>query len=501
MTINNKNKSRRLALRQMASMGVLGVVNTLRAPRVLAGKQDGAAMKPGPTIKGNVIHRQDEDYELWRHSMVWHTNKPKRYPDMIAQATSEAEVIEVVKYAAATKQKIAIKSGGHSAVCNSIRDGGILLDLAALSDIEIDESKQMAHVQPAARGVQLLEAARKKDLCFNVAHCPTVGIGGFVMGGGIGWNYGPRGGVATFSIEGADIVTADGRLHRAGSAENEELLWAVRGGGPGFFGVVTRFHLKLYPFPKSIFASTYIMALDDLATVTETMDKLLAVRDDRLECLVVFTHNPEAPADTPPDKAKVALVGLFAFGDSSEEARAMLKPYAQSPLAEKALVKDEYHNFSFEELYANFFSTRDPAGAMARYAADSVFTDEAAKTLHLLADHFRKAPSPSTHILTTYGVNLKPREDACFSGLGDHLVGCFSIWEDEKDDEQNYQWLVDAMPMIDTYARGHYINEIESRYKPERYRLCFTEENWARLRELRKKYDPNGVFHNYLGLG
>ena len=179
----------------------------------------------------------------------------------------------------------------------------------------------------------------------------------------------------------------------------------------------------------------------------------------------------------------------------------MLAPYAQSPLSEKSLVKDEFHQFTFEELYANFFSTNDPAGAMARYAADSVFTDDASKTLHLLADHFRKAPSPSTHILTAYGLDLKPREDACFSAVADQFVGCFSVWEDEKDDEQNYQWLIDAMPAMDKYARGHYINEVESRFRPERYRACFSVENWDRLQQLRQKYDPNGVFHTYLGLG
>ncbi|TXG77529.1 MAG: FAD-binding oxidoreductase [Rhodocyclaceae bacterium] len=99
-------------------------------------------------------------------------------------------------------------------------------------------------------------------------HCPSVGLGGFTMGGGIGWNYPQRGGVSTHSIVGADVVTADGRLRRATPTENPDLYWAIRGAGPGFFGVVTRLDLQPYPLPKAILASSYIFPLAELEPST-----------------------------------------------------------------------------------------------------------------------------------------------------------------------------------------------------------------------------------------
>lgn len=102
----------------------------------------------------------------------------------------------------------------------------------------------------------MVTAAREKGLSFPVPHCPSVGLSGFTMGGGIGWNYPQRGGVATFSIVGADIVTAEGKLVTASAEQNPDLFWAVRGVGPGFFGVVTRltynctrYQIRSWPAP------------------------------------------------------------------------------------------------------------------------------------------------------------------------------------------------------------------------------------------------------------
>lgn len=501
--MNDRKPSRRIVLRQLVSVSVIGALDLLRSGELFAAtpaaKRPRSQPGPIPGVRGKVIRRKDADYEAWRQAMVWHRSKPARYPDMIVEAGSEDDVIAAVKYAAAKKLKIAVRSGGHNPLGPSVRNGGMCLNLSGLNDIRIDASRQVASIQSGVRSLQLLNTLGKQGLCFPTPHCASVGMGGFLLGGGLGWNHPYRGGVATFNIEGAEIITADGQRVTASADQNADLLWAVRGGGPGFFGVVTRFHLKLYPAPKTILASSYILPLEKVDTMTTALERITGSTDPRLEILAVLMHNPEAPPDAPPERSKICFVSAFAFGDSLEDSRAMLAPVAQSAIAQEALVKQEEQQFAFADLFPKYFSLADPGGYMGRYACDSAITDEPGKILHALADHFRHAPSRINHVISSWGLNLKAREDACFSSIAKHYVGCFAIWDEEKDDEREYQWLDQSISLMDPFARGHYVNEVEVRLHPERIRYCYSDAAWARLHELRKKYDPHGVFHTWLG--
>lgn len=281
---------------------------------------------------------------------------------MIIKAKSDQDVVNAVKFAAQNKFKVATRSGGHNSSGPSLRDGGVLIDLSALNDIQIDVSRQIASIQSGVMSAPLITAAREKGLSFPVPHCPSVGLGGFLMGGGFGWNYAHRGGMSCFSVEAAEVVTAGGKLVTASADQNPDLLWAIRGGGPGFFGVVTRFHLKLYPVPKAILANSYIHPLSGLANVTTALDKLMAIRDDRAEVLTLLLHNPDAPPDVPPEEAKICFVSVFAFADSTDEAKTLLAPFVQSELARQSMVKVENQEFTSAGLYGKFFSQNVAAG-------------------------------------------------------------------------------------------------------------------------------------------
>ena len=494
--MKHSDLSRRKILKQFASMSVLGAVSSLRTPYVYAAENKSA--NGIRNFQGNFVRKQDNNYESMRQSMHWHHSKPKRYPDLIVQANDERDVIAAVQHAVSNGLKISVHSSGHNAMGSSLRNGGMLLDVGNMANLEIDESKRLASIQPGVRSIQLMAAAREKGLSFPTPHCPTVCLSGFTMGGGQGWNWGSSEGMACFSIAAADIVCADGKLRHASPEQNPDLYWAVRGGGPGFFGVVTRLWLKLYPLPKAIHASNYIIPLDSIDETAAIADKLVAMKDERVEFIHLLAHNPVAPADTAPEDAKISFITAFAFGDSAEESIDLLAPISASKLGELSLHKEENQSFSYEGLFNKYFSLQAPAGMMARYKVDNVMTDEPAKVLHDLADHFRKAPSAHAHVLTAMGLNLKQHDDACFSSIASTYVGCYAIWDEEKDDEVNYDWLGKCIPLMEPYNKGHYVNEVEPRFNANRLRECFSREAWARLEQLRAKYDPNSVFHHYL---
>jgi len=133
----------------------------------------------------------------------------------------------------------------------------MLLDLSQLREVSIDPTSRTATLQPGVTSRELASALAEHELAFPVGHCGHVGLSGFLLSGGLGWNAGVWG-PACLSITGVEVVTADGQLTWADEGRNAELFWAARGAGPGLCAVVTRFHLKLYPLPKAIVSSTYV---------------------------------------------------------------------------------------------------------------------------------------------------------------------------------------------------------------------------------------------------
>ena len=141
--------------------------------------------------------------------------------------------------------KIGIRGGGHNWCAAALQEGGILLDLSRLNQVEIDPEARAATAEPVVTSRFLAKELAKHGLAFPVGHCPCVPLSGFILSGGLGWNAGEWG-ISCFSLLSVDVVTADGSLVTASETENTELLWAARGAGPGFFGVATKYRVRLY---------------------------------------------------------------------------------------------------------------------------------------------------------------------------------------------------------------------------------------------------------------
>jgi FAD/FMN-containing dehydrogenase len=204
------------------------------------------------TLPGRAFRRGDAGYESARCGAVINGRKPQRFPDIIVQVASDHDVVAAVRYAKSRNMKIAVRSGGHSWAGAFIRDGGMLIDLSQMRKFSIDVGARTASVQPGLIDSDLNRALRQYDLFFPTGHRRTVGLGGFLLQGGFGWSSRTLG-PACASVIAIEAVTANGELVRADLKTNSDLLWAARGAGPGFFGVVARFHLALHPRPKAFF--------------------------------------------------------------------------------------------------------------------------------------------------------------------------------------------------------------------------------------------------------
>ena len=177
-------------------------------------------------IEGKVTTATDAGYEQLRREMNWNQLTPMRYPQLIVQVATEADVVEAVRFARTHEMKISVRGGGHSCIGAALRDESLLIDLGCLTQVSIDSEACVAAVQPAVTGRDLNHQLALHGLAFPVGHCPSVPLSGFLLNGGLGFNSN-RWGPAGFSLEAAKVVTADGHMVVANHGHHADLLRAT----------------------------------------------------------------------------------------------------------------------------------------------------------------------------------------------------------------------------------------------------------------------------------
>ena len=474
---------RRQFLRSLA--GFFGALSAFSLPRETAAR----------AFSGKMIDRTHADYEAIRKGLVWQRAKPARRPDLIVQANSADDVVAAVNHARSRGLKVIAKSGGHSIPGSFLRDGGMLIDLLGMRNVTVDPDNFTATAGPGTWGPTLLHALEPHALGFPVARGGSVAIGGFLLGGGLGFNPNTWG-IACFSVIGADVVSADGELLTVNAQQHPDIYWAVRGAGPGFFGVVTKYYLRAYPLPGAIVASQYIHPLDEHARVSDALEELVPNSDHRLELILLLTGNPDRQAVAGGAPEQVCIVNAIAYGADREDARALLEPVAKSSLNHNPLQKTEYEPTNLKILTGETGESF-PHGRMA---TEGVWSNSIAPVIAALSDRMRQAVTPVTTVSIRFMGNTRLPEDAAFSLIGSTNILSVLTWQDAKDDKRVAQWLRDTMSVLEPFSLGHYINNEDVVSYPERNRRSFTPDSWTRLRALRRHYDPDDLFHDYSGV-
>ena len=477
--------SRRWFLRTLSAAGLSGIVPS-------TGLGDDAARVAGRGgLNASSVARGGPDYEIWRQSMVWHLSKPARYPDLIVQAHSEQDVRAAVNYAREQGLKITVRGGGHSSCGVSLRDGGVLINLAAMREAVIDRDARMAAVQPAIGGRDFARLLEKQGLAFPVAHCGMVSLSGYLLGGGMGWNGETWGQIACLSVVAADVVTANGKMLTVNAEQHADLYWALRGAGPGFFGVVTRYYLKLYPLPRAIVASSYVHPLGATDELAATLEELMRDGRANVEAYLFLMHDDETEGSA----GTVCAVRVVTYAESQAQAAAMLAPFAASRLGRDVIRKNEARTSSFEALMA----PDNVASTLARTVADNLWTDSPGAAATELSRYFAERPSTEAHALVSFSAGRPLVQDAAFSKIGAGYIVCDLEWHDVSHDAENRDWLHGATARMRPFKRGHYINEMDHVSNPQNVPQAFSASAWERLEQLRDKYDPTRVFHSYFG--
>ncbi|MGW4065068.1 FAD-binding oxidoreductase [Amycolatopsis sp. NPDC004747] len=425
------------------------------------------------TVTGAVVLPGDDAYAELSKTFV-HQGSPA----VIVSCTGQEDVRAALRFARDNGLEIAVRSSGHSGAGFSTNDGGLVIDLSPINHVEVvDAETGLVRLGSGARWVEVGSVLTEHHLAISSGDTTSVAVGGLLLGGGIGWLV-RKHGLAIDSVQAADVVTADGEFLRASAEENPDLFWAIRGGG-GNFGVVTSFEIVARPL-EGIVVGKLVFPTDQAAQVVRGWTAAMATAPRELTTTIA--RFPSF-GDTPPP---LFLNICFAGTDVEAAERAI------APLLEIGDVLDkELRPATYPEVLED--ASDLPEGWLPR--AMNRFVPEP-------TDAFATSVIAAIEKLDTMYLELRSLGGA----LGDVPAGATAFAHRDAQVMVNVANLgtaaenVERTPQFDgfwaeiaPFTSGAYCNLISEIHEDD-LKQSYPAATYARLAELKAKYDPQNVF-------
>ena len=438
-------------------------------------------------VRGEVISQEDAGYEDARG--VFNGMIDKR-PAVVVRAAGVEDVVAAVNFARDGSFDLAVRGGSHSVPGFGTCDDGVVIDLSLMRQVTVDPANKTARAQGGATWADFNDATHVHGLATTGGIVSTTGVGGLTLGGGIG--HLSRGfGLSIDNLASAEVVTADGRTVVASDRENEDLFWALRGGG-GNFGVVTSFEFRVHPV-KDIYGGPMFFELSEAETILRFYRDYIADAPREMGVFPAFQIAPPLPfiPENRHGDTLIALVGCWAGPlDQGEEA---FKPFHDvAPVVAEFVGPAPYPalNSAFDALY--------PPGQLQHYWKASFvkeLTDDA------IAAHLQHGPKVPVVNST---IHIYPINGACHDVASDATAFAYrdanfatviaGMWPDPGENEANIKWVRDYYDATAPHSEeGGYINfmaeDDQSRIKAN------YKGNYDRLVEAKRAYDSGNLFH------
>jgi hypothetical protein len=421
-------------------------------------------------ISGHVITPETPEYDSAR---LIFNRAYDRHPALIVRCAEAGDVARALEFAKRQNLPLAVRGGGHSRLGYGMCDGGVVIDLSAMKRVEVDTGKRVAQAEAGALVRDLDQATQRFGLATTLGGCPTVGIAGLTLGGGEGRLDGKYG-LACDNLLSAQVVTVDGRMVEASHKSNPDLFWAIRGGG-GNFGVVTKLEYELHPVGQVLsgvlkyppgriaeilqaFASFLEGAPDEMHALAQLLP---SEQGARVEIEICHCGDPRTGSDL------VRMLRAIKPQDDSVRVMSYLEAQAAGGFLQ-APVAHFQTNLVLRELSR-------PVVAAITTAINDGPTRRKVIVLELRGAVSRVAVSDTAFALRQPG----------------YEVDIAGAWSTPTERAEVVRWVQATRDSLRPFAHGVYINQlgdtsdqlVRSGYGP----------NYARLAEIKKKYDPHNV--------
>lgn len=436
-------------------------------------------------IKGKVIKKNDNGFDEAIMNTLFNKRDYGRRPEMMVIPQDVDDIITALKFAQNNGLKVSVCSGGHSWSANHLRPNSLLINMKGFNQYEVNRDALTATAGPGVGGSVLLSALYEMELFFPAGHCKGVCIGGYLLQGGFAWN-GRKLGMACESVIGIDIVTADGDFVHASPNENADLFWAARGAGGGFFGVVVRFHLKLYPLPKYRGIMEHNFNMKHLEDVFHWVHEVgpSVPRSVEFQMLMARRTMGFLPAGI----EATATV----FADSKEEFEDSIAFMKNSPIKKKAFVKTPCLDVGINNMYSL---------AMSHYpenhhwGVDNMWTNASIDDLmpHLKEIAATLPPAPS-HFLWLNWYPPTERQNMAFSMENNIYMALYGCWKSSNDTPKYGNWATEQVKKMEHLGTGIQLADENLHNRPARF---VSDVHLKQLDEVRAKRDKNHLFHEW----
>ncbi|WP_327132892.1 FAD-binding oxidoreductase [Streptomyces sp. NBC_01343] len=437
-------------------------------------------------VRGAVTTPDDDAYDQARKV---HNAMIDKRPAAVVHCANAGDVMAAVGFARENELDLAVRGGGHSVPGFGTCDGGVVADLSGMRGVRVDPVRRTARAEGGATWGDFNAATHAFGLATTGGIISTTGVGGLTLGGGIG--YLARGlGLSCDNLISADVVTADGGLLIASEEENDDLFWALRGGG-GNFGAVTSFEFRLSPV-KDVYGGPILYELEDAATVLRSFAEYIADAPEELGGFPAFQLAPPLPfiPENRHGDPFVLVVACWA-GPLEEGERALQAFHDFAPVVAEHVGPMPYPalNSAFDALV--------PPGLQHYWKANFVTElSDAAIAAHVEYGPRLPAVNSTVHIYPINGACHRVAPEATAFAYRDCSFApvIAGMWPDPSANEANIAWVRDYYEATAPHSEeGGYINFMAADDQ-DRIRANY-KGNYDRLVEVKRKYDPGNVFH------
>jgi len=439
-------------------------------------------------IRGDLITSQSRTYEGARS--VWNGLIDKR-PALIVQCRNTSDVVSSVNFAHENNLLISVRSGGHNVAGNAVCDKGLVIDLSSMKGIYVDPDERTARVQPGADWGDLDRETQLHGLVTPGGQVSMTGVAGLTLGGGMGYLR-RKWGLSCDNLLSVEVVTADGRVITASENENEDLFWAIRGGG-GNFGIVTSFEFRLYPLGPEIYGALTIYPFEDASSVLRKWRDFALNAPEEVTCDAYIWGMPPLP-DVPAEMhwaPVVIIAGMYAGPvDKGEQ---LFQPVSE--------MGTPIEDMSGPQPYVEMQSDLDPLFADGQlYYWKSLFADTMSdEVIDKIVEHAAEKPSKQCLFALRIlgGAMRRVPEEATAYGNRDAMfnISIDNTWQNPEKNDEMIAWTRKVWGNLhDQTSGGVYINFAGFGEEKETLTQAAYGRNYERLQQVKAAYDPENFF-------
>jgi FAD/FMN-containing dehydrogenase len=413
-----------------------------------------------------------------------------RYPAIIVRCATAADVAPAIAFAREHDLELSVRSGGHNIAGSAMCDAGVVIDLSLLREVVVDVTKRRAYVQPGATLGHFDAATQAHGLATPLGINSTTGVAGLTLGGGFGWLT-RKYGLTIDNLVSARVVTANGEAIETSERENADLFWAIRGGG-GNFGVVTQFDFILHTVAPIMLAGLVIFPFDQAVDVLRQYRAVVEAAPEELSVWAVLRHAPPLPFLPATVTGQKALILAACYAGAPSEGRAYVEALRD--------FGDPHGSHIDFVSYVAWQQTFDPlltAGAR-NYWKTHNFTRLSDDAIGSMVEFAGRMPSPRCEIFLASvagALNRVPTEATAYAHRDVRFVmNVHARWDEPAADRACLEWARAFFEASAPYASpGAYVNFMT---EDEAGRVSAAYgRNYERLVEIKRKYDPDNVFH------